>query len=123
MQLHQSGEDYLETILVLKQKKGYVRSIDVATEMGFSKPSVSRAIGILKSNDFISVMPDGEIILTEKGKNAALKVYDRHIIITRFLKEILSVSDETADTDACKIEHVISVETFDKLKKLVENNR
>lgn len=121
MAIKESGEDYLETILILQERTGYVRSIDIASELGFSKPSVSRAMGILKSDGYITVEPDGQILLTKLGYLRAREVYDRHLLITRFLKEVLGVSDENTDVDACKIEHVISHETYEKLNAFVEN--
>ncbi|MGN0624353.1 MAG: metal-dependent transcriptional regulator [Oscillospiraceae bacterium] len=121
MAIKESGEDYLETILILQERTGYVRSIDIASELGFSKPSVSRAVGILKSDGFITVEPDGQILLTKLGYLRAREVYDRHLLITRFLKEVLGVSDENTDEDACKIEHVISHETYEKLNVFVEH--
>ncbi len=121
MPIRESGEDYLETILILQERTGYVRSIDVAAELGFSKPSVSRAVGILKADGFITVNPDGQILLTESGFKRARGVYDRHLLITRFLQDILGVSKKNTDEDACKIEHVISEETFEKLTKFVDN--
>lgn len=114
--LHESGEDYLETILILHNKTGYVRSIDIATELGYSKPSVSRAMGILKTNGYITVEPSGQILLTEEGRKKAESVYNRHLVITEFL-ESLGVSKENAELDACKIEHIISEETFSKIKE------
>lgn len=116
MELHESGEMYLETILILKNRFGYVRSIDIANEMNVSKPSVSRAVGLLKDNGYITFDPNGMILLTENGKNVAEKIYERHNVLTAFLTSI-GVSEETAAHDACKIEHVISDETFTLLKK------
>lgn len=120
MAIHESGEDYLETILILHQKTGYVRSIDIATELGYSKPSVSRAMSILKEGGFINFAPDGQITLTEIGKQKAEEVYDRHLLLTGFLMDTLGVSKENAQEDACKIEHVVSCETVDKLREFVE---
>ena len=114
-------EDYLETILILQERTGHVRSIDIATELGYSKPSVSRAVGILKSGGFITVEPDGQIVLTKLGLLKAREVYDRHLLITKFLHEVLGVSEENTNEDACKIEHVISAETYEKLNVFVEN--
>ncbi|MFT3951879.1 MAG: metal-dependent transcriptional regulator [Oscillospiraceae bacterium] len=122
-QLHESGEDYLETILILDRRTKYVRSIDIATELGFSKPSVSRAVGILKANGFITVEPDGQIVLTEKGTEKALSVYDRHLVLTEFLSGVLGVDAKTAEDDACKIEHIISAQTFSHIKAQVEQKR
>ncbi len=116
MELHESGEMYLETILILKNRFGYVRSIDIANEMKVSKPSVSRAVGLLKDNGYITFDPNGMILLTDSGKNVAEKIYERHKLLTKFLISI-GVSDKTASHDACKIEHVISDETFACLKK------
>lgn len=113
----ESGEDYLETILMLYNKTGYVRSVDVANETGYSKPSISRAMGILKDEGMITVDPGGQLILTEKGRQRAEAIYDRHVVITEFLEKVIGVSHETAEKDACKIEHDISEETFEKLKK------
>ena len=116
MELHESGEMYLETILILKNRFGYVRSIDIANEMGVSKPSVSRAVGLLKDNGYITFDPNGMILLTDTGRAVAEKIYDRHQVLTRDFIDI-GVSEETASKDACKIEHIISDETFDILKK------
>ena len=116
MKLYASGEDYLETILVLKREKGAVRSIDVATRMGFSKPSVSIAMKNLRARECIEVSPEGNITLTDKGRAIAEKIYERHQYITYWLRT-LGVSAETAEDDACRIEHVISDETFEALKQ------
>ena len=121
MAIRESGEDYLETILILQERTGYVRSIDIASELGFSKPSVSRAMGILKNDGFITVEPDGQIVLTKRGYLRAREVYDRHLLITRFLRDILGVSDNNTNEDACKIDHVISYETYEKLNVFVDN--
>lgn len=120
MALRESGEDYLETILILQNRTGYVRSIDIANELGYSKPSISRAMGILKASGFINVEKDGQIILTEAGLKRASDVYARHLLLTKFLNELLGVSMENAETDACHIEHVISQETFEKLGVFVD---
>ncbi|MEG1603743.1 MAG: metal-dependent transcriptional regulator [Cloacibacillus sp.] len=115
--MQESGENYLETILILKNKNGLVRSIDVARELCVSKPSVSRAIGILKENGFISVEPGGELSLTDAGMARADAIYERHCLITKFLNEIVGVCPKTAEADACRIEHIISEETFEKIKE------
>lgn len=115
MKLQESGEMYLESILVLSKKKPCVRSIDVSDYMGFSKPSVSRAIGILKQGGYVLVDADGYLSLTEIGAEVAHKIYERHNIITDFLIS-LGVSEETASGDACKIEHHISDESFDAIR-------
>ncbi|MGM9645080.1 MAG: metal-dependent transcriptional regulator [Eubacteriales bacterium] len=116
MHLQESGEMYLETILILSEKTGFVRSVDVCEYMGFSKPSVSRAIGILKNAGYVNVAKDGGLTLTESGAEIAKKIYERHSVLTELLKE-LGVSDGTAASDACKMEHVISDETFEKIKE------
>ncbi len=118
--MQESGEMYLETILILSQKKD-VRSIDVCEYMGYSKPSVSRAVGILKNGGYILVDRDGYITLTEEGKYVAERTYERHRVLTAFFESI-GVSGDTASEDACKIEHVISDETFSALKKYIAEN-
>ncbi|MCB5940653.1 metal-dependent transcriptional regulator [Acetanaerobacterium sp. MSJ-12] len=119
MKLQESGENYLETILLLRQRQGHVRSIDVATELGFSKPSISRAIGILKSAGYVQVGEGGNILLTEAGQQKAEAVYERHRLISRYLVLTLGVPAEIADADACRIEHIISQESFDQIKAFV----
>lgn len=114
--LYESGEDYLETILILKKRNGNVRSIDIAREMDLSKPSVSRAMGILKNKEFITVDEDGAIHLTEEGSKLAKKIYERHRVLTEALM-YLGVDEKTAAEDACRIEHDISEKTFTKIKK------
>ncbi len=116
MNLKESGEMYLETILILQRRNNVVRSIDIAEEMGFSKPSVSRAVGNLKEDKYILVDKDGYIALTEKGYEVAEKIYERHNIISSLLMN-LGISKETALKDACKIEHDISDESFEAIKK------
>ncbi len=116
MHLQESGEMYLETILVLTKKIGAVRSIDICEEMGYSKPSVSRAMSILKNGGYIVVENGGHIVLTEKGKNVAEKIYSRHTLLTSFLIQI-GVDAETASEDACRIEHHISDTTYEAIKK------
>ena len=118
MGLAESGEMYLETIYVLTRKSTSVRSVDVAESMGYSKPSVSRAIGILKAGEYISVDKSGFITLTEKGIQTAENLYERHTILTNMLVS-LGVEKETATEDACKIEHVISRESFEAIKKYI----
>lgn len=116
MKLLESGEMYLETILILKNRYGYVRSIDIAHELKYSKPSVSRAVSILKENGYITNDPHGMILLTDKGMEIASSIYDRHKTLTSYLIS-LGVSEETAQTDACRMEHVISNETLQKIKE------
>ncbi len=109
---------YLETILVLSKTLSGVRSIDICEEMGYSKPSVSRAVGLLKSGGFITVDEGGFITLTEDGKSLAEKIYDRHTILTRLLTQ-LGVDEATASADACRMEHTISDESLEAIKKFV----
>ena len=116
MHMQESGEMYLETILVLSQEKSHVRSIDVAEYMGYSKPSISRAVGLLKNNDYILVDEDGFITLTESGLAIAEKIYERHTVLSRVLEQ-LGVDPETAAADACKIEHDISDKSFAAIKE------
>ncbi len=122
MHIQESGEMYLETILLLSRKSGSVRSIDVCEYMGYSKPSVSRAVGLLKSGGYLTVAPDGELELTEEGRAVAEKIYERHTVLTEFLRE-LGVDSETAAADACRIEHVISDASFDTIKRRVCENK
>lgn len=121
MQLMESGEMYLETIHILLKNKGMVRSLDIAEYMGFSKPSVSRAVGILKNGEYIVVDRYGYITLTDLGKSVAEKIYERHTILTEVLVS-LGVSEKSASEDACKIEHVISDESFDAIKKHIRKH-
>lgn len=123
MAVYKSGEDYLETILILTSNNSYVRSIDIATEMGFSKASVSRAVGILKADGLITIENDGQIKLTPAGLEKATSVYDRHKLIKAFFIDFLNVNEDTAEQDACKIEHVISEETYIKLKNFMQSSK
>ncbi len=126
MPLLESGENYLETILILSKRNGCVRSIDIATEMNFTKASVSRAMSILKRDNYIIMNADGSIVLTKEGLKKASAVYDRHVHLTRFINEVLGVPKETAEKDACRIEHIISPETMEGFKRLLkekEENR
>ena len=116
MELRESGEMYLETILILSRKNNMVRSIDVVEYMNFSKPAVSRAMAKLKAEQYILVDPDGYIALTETGRRIAEKIYERHTMLKNFLVR-LGVGEETAAADACKMEHVISDETFEAMKR------
>ena len=115
MKIQQSAENYLETILMLTTKNGSVRSIDIANELGFSKPSVSVAMKNLRENGYIDVMGDGTIVLLSPGKEIAEKLYNRHTILTEYLRK-LGVSESTAAEDACKLEHIISDESFEAIK-------
>ena len=116
MILKESGEMYLETIYVLRKDKGFVRAIDVGAELGYSKPSVSRAMGILRDGGYINVAQDGGITLTEAGLEVAERTYERHTVLSELFMK-LGVDEENAVNDACKIEHVISSTTFAALKK------
>ena len=116
MVLKESGEMYLETIYVLRKDKGFVRAIDVGAELGYSKPSVSRAMGILRDGGYIKVAEDGGITLTKAGLEVAERTYERHTVLSELFMK-LGVDEETATNDACKIEHVISSTTFAALKK------
>lgn len=119
MSLQESGEMYLETIYILSEKYENVRSLDVAEYMGFSKPSVSRAVSLLKKGEYITADKMGFLHLTEKGKTVAETMFERHTLLTTFLEKI-GVEKETASKDACKIEHHISKETFSAIKKFAE---
>ena len=121
MRIQESGEMYLETILRLSQTSGHVRAIDVGEEMGYSKPSVSRAMSILKQGGYIVIEADGSIVLTDTGREIAEKIYARHTLITNFLISI-GVDKETATEDACKMEHGISDASFEAIQKLAEKN-
>ena len=118
MSVHESGEMYLEAILVLTKKTGYVRSIDVSEYLGYSKPSVSRAMGLLRQGEYIQVDTDGSITLTDTGLAIAEKIYERHMVMTDLLIR-MGVSQETATADACKLEHAISDESFEAIKRFV----
>lgn len=120
MSLLESGENYLETILILTKRNGSVRSIDIANEMDFTKASVSRAMSILKRDNYIIMEADGRILLTKEGLKKATEVYERHVILTRFIIEVLKVDPEIAEKDACRIEHIISPETFEGIKALLK---
>lgn len=116
MEIRESAENYLETILMLHERKGEVRSIDIVNELDFSKPSVSVAMKNLRLNGYIEVDKNGYITLTEKGREIAERMYERHNTLSKWLISI-GVSEQTAVEDACKIEHVISAESFEAIKK------
>lgn len=116
--IHESAEDYLESILMLKEAKGFVRAVDIAAKLGVSKPSVSVAMKHLRENGYITVDDDNLISLTEKGDKIASRIYDRHTTLTRYLV-MLGVDEETARTDACKMEHDLSEKTFQAMKNAV----
>lgn len=122
MSLQESGQMYLETILILSRKNSFVRAIDIGEHMGYSKPSVSRAVGLLKDNHYITIAKDGNIVLTEEGRKIAEKIYERHTLLTQALIG-LGVDSQNASEDACRIEHVISDASFEAIKKYMERNK
>ncbi len=121
MALQESGEMYLETIYVLSKKQNIVRSIDVVEEMGYSKPSVSRAVSVLKANGYLTVEDNGALVLTESGKAIGEKIYARHELLTKLLVK-LGVDQATAAEDACKMEHAISDASFQAIRKHLETD-
>ncbi len=121
MALQESGEMYLETIYVLTKKNKSTRSVDIAEHMGYTKPSVSRAVGILKNGGYIVVDSDGYITLTDAGLNIARKIFERHTVLTKMFVG-LGVDEEIAAEDACRIEHIISDASFNAIKKHLEKN-
>ena len=122
MNLQESGEMYLETIWILSQRSDFVRAIDISEKMGYSKPSVSRAMGLLRTGGFITVDESGAIRLTDLGSEVAAKIYERHTALTSFLLH-LGVDPDTAAEDACRIEHVISDRSFEALKRHADSFR
>ena len=116
MTIYESAEDYLERILILSEQMEYVRAIDIVNDMGFSKPSVSIAMKKLQMNNYIEVGEKGHITLTPAGEKIAKRIYERHLVLTKILMD-LGVPEETAKTDACKIEHDLSDESFEAIKK------
>ena len=120
LKIQESAENYLETILILNERKGEVRSIDIVNELNFSKPSVSIAMKNLRENGYINMNSDGYITLTDKGAAIANKIYERHTLLSEFLLKI-GVNQKTAAEDACRIEHIISEETFDAIKKHINH--
>lgn len=121
MNLQESGEMYLETLYILSKKGGSVRAIDIGEYMGFSKPSVSRAVSLLKQGGYVATEPDGSLTLTESGRKTAEKIYERHTLLAEFFVR-LGVDKKTAAEDACKIEHDLSDETFEAIKRHVKMN-
>ena len=119
MRLQESGEMYLEAILVLFRKNGHVRSVDISEYLGYSKPSVSRAVGLLKTGEYISVNHDGSITLTDSGREIAEKIYERHTVLTELLVR-MGVSRDVAASDACRLEHAISDESFQAIKNYAQ---
>ncbi len=122
MTLKPSGEMYLETIYILSQKKSSVRSIDIAEYMNYSKPSVCRAVGILKRENYITVDKNGYITLTDKGSAVSQKIFERHTVLSEVLM-MLGIDEETALKDACRIEHVISDKTFETIRKHMQDKK
>lgn len=121
-ELQESGENYLEAILRLDEESGFVRSVDVATKLGVTKPSVCRAIRILAKKGLLTMESDGALKLTGKGRKTAGAVYERHKVLTEFFVKFFGISSKTAETDACRIEHVVSEETFERIKEYVLKN-
>ncbi len=117
MKIHASGEDYLEAVLVLQKNIGMVRSVDLARHMGYSKPSISHAVGVLRDGGFLAVDADGYLHLTDTGRKVAEKIYERHCVLTAGLIN-LGVNPEQAEQDACRMEHVVSDESFQKLREI-----
>ena len=119
MKIHASGEDYLEAVLILQKKQGMIRSIDLARHMGFSKPSISHAVGVLKNGGFLTVDEDGFHHLTAIGREVAEKIYERHLFFTEQLVAA-GVDLETAEQEACRMEHAIGDTSFRKLKEKIQ---
>lgn len=121
--MRESGETYLETILLLESRLGFVRSVDVANELSYAKPSVSRAINLLKHDEYLTIADNGGVQLTQKGRQKANEIYERHRIITAFLEVTLDLPHDIAGLDACRIEHVISEEAFKRIKENVRDKQ
>ncbi len=122
MKLHSSGEDYLEAVLMLQQKHGMVRSIDLARHMGYSKPSISHAVGVLRDGGFLTVDPGGFLLLTDIGREVAEKIYERHQFFTQWLIGA-GIDPETAEQDACRMEHGISQKSFEQIRDAYSANQ
>lgn len=122
MELKESGEDYLEAVLELEKKNGIVRSVDVASYLGVSKPSVSRAMGNLKEAGYISMETYGDITLTDKGREYAAMVLGRHKVLSAFFVQVLGVSPNIAEKDACRAEHILSTQTMEKIQQFMQKN-
>ena len=121
--LRKSGEDYLEAILFIEEEKGIVKSVDIATYLGVSKPSVNKALTILQEMGYVSKPNYSQVTITQEGRKRAKAVAQKHSALTRLLTDVLGVSEEVAEKDACKIEHDISQETFDALKSIAEREK
>jgi len=122
MKINESGEMYLEVMYKLEEKNGVIRSVDIANELGYSKPSVTRAMGLLKTDNYITQEPYGKITLTEKGREKAKKIMERHNLLTEFLTKCLRLDADTAEQDACRIEHIVSTKTMDAIKEYLDKN-
>ena len=123
MKIQESGENYLETILILQNQNGYFRSIDVANQLDFTKASVSRAMSILKEAGYITMEQNGNLVLTDTGNKKASAIYERHTLIAQFLEMTLGVGSDIALQDSCRIEHIISEEVFERIKQYTQNNK
>ena len=123
MEILRASEDYLEAMLMMKEKHGYVRSIDVARALNFSKPSVSRAMGLLRDQGFISMEQGGDIQLTEEGLAKAKSIYARHLLLTAFLQEVTGVSEEMAEENACRMEHILDQEVVDGISTYMSKSK
>ncbi|HIV67622.1 MAG TPA: metal-dependent transcriptional regulator [Candidatus Butyricicoccus stercorigallinarum] len=123
MKIQESGENYLETILLLEMRNGTVRAVDIANALGYSKPSVTRAMSVLKKAGYVDQESYGTIRLTEAGRKRANEIYDRHVLIKEFLMTVLSLDAETAETDACRIEHIVSPLTIERMRALLREKR
>ena len=120
--MYESGENYLEAILVLEKENPIVRSIDVAHKLSVSKPSVSRAMGLLRQEGYIEMADNGPIFLTDKGREKAMKIYHRHCILTEFLQKVTQVPHEQAEENACKIEHILDEDVFQGIQKYLQEH-
>lgn len=122
MQLHESGEMYLKQILLLNHETGFVRAIDIANQMNFSKPSVSRAMGILKREGLITVEASGQILLTDLGLEVATEIYEKHCLLRLFLMSSLGLGEEMANQEACRMEHIVGSETIDQIERYLQKH-
>ena len=120
--MYESGENYLEAILILEQENTIVRSIDVAHKLSVSKPSVSRAMGLLRQDGYIEMADNGPIFLTEKGREKAVKIYHRHCILTEFLEKVTRVPHAQAEENACRIEHILDEDVFQGIQKFMKES-
>lgn len=123
MKIQESGENYLETILLLESRNGTVHAVDIANELGYSKPSVTRAMGVLKKAGYVDQESYGTIRLTDAGRKRANEIYGRHVLIKEFLMTILSIDAETAETDACRIEHIVSPLTVERMRAVLQEKK